>query len=84
MFCIAVTKLNLLRGMFPFSFLPEAWNCILCYLEYYRDSITKEIEALVGDKNGYYSYGDRHIKEVAVKAGLQTAFKVSCARMVLY
>lgn len=53
----------------------EAWNCIFCYLEYYQDSVASEIDNFVDDSK-LYSFGDRHIRHVAVLAGLQTAFEV--------
>lgn len=53
----------------------EAWNCIFCYLEYYQDSVGSEIDKFVDDSK-LYSFGDRHIRHVAVLAGLQSAFEV--------
>lgn len=34
-----------------------------------------EVEGLVGEK-ALYTFGDRHIREVAIKAGLAAAFQV--------
>lgn len=55
------------------------------YVYYYQKSVANDLNALVGASSGHYSKGDKHIREAAVKTGLEVAFKVrASSRLFLF
>lgn len=54
------------------------------YLHYYQKSVANDLDDIVGASSGKYSKGDTHIREAAIKTGLEVAFKVRARSKPLF